>query len=51
LRLRLTIGYYKWIKKTPLVAAMITGGKTTALLQPASQDGLAQRILALAPWR
>lgn len=44
----LAIGYYKWIKKTPLVAAMITGDKTTALLQPASQDGLAQRILALA---
>lgn len=43
----LAIGYYKWVKKTPLVAAMITGDKSTDLLQPASQDGVAQRILAL----
>ncbi len=28
----LAIGYYKWVKKTPLVAAMITGDKTTTLL-------------------
>ncbi len=44
----LAIGYYKWIRKTSLVAAMITGDKSTDLLQPASQDGLAQRLLALA---
>ncbi len=43
----LAIGYYKWIKKIPLVAAMITGDKTTDLLQPASRDGFAQRALAL----
>lgn len=43
----LAIGYYQWIRKTPLVAAMITGDKTTTLLQPASRDGAAQRILAL----
>lgn len=43
----LAIGYYKWVKKRPLVAAMITGDKSTDLLQPASQDGVAQRILAL----
>ncbi|WP_416338641.1 cytochrome b/b6 domain-containing protein [Malikia spinosa] len=43
----LAIGYYKWIRKTSLVAAMITGDKTTDLLQPASRDGLAQRVLAL----
>jgi cytochrome b len=43
----LAIGYYKWVRKTSLVAAMITGDKTTALLQPASADGLTQRILAL----
>ena len=43
----LAIGYYKWVQKTPLVAAMITGDKSTDLLQPASQDGVAQRILAL----
>lgn len=43
----LAIGYYKWVKKTALVAAMITGDKTTDLLQPASRDELPQRALAL----
>ena len=43
----LAVGYYKWVRKTSIVAAMITGDKTTDLLQPASRDGLAQRALAL----
>ena len=43
----LAIAYYKWVKKVPLVAAMITGDKDSDSPQPASRDGLAQRALAL----
>lgn len=44
----LAIIYYQLFRKTPLVAAMVSGDKVTDLEQLASKDGLPQRLLALA---
>lgn len=40
--------YYKWVKRQPLVAAMLHGDKTLSQNAPSSRDGLRQRLLALA---
>ncbi len=38
---------YKWVKRRPLVAAMVTGDKALPQPTPASRDGWPQRLLAL----
>lgn len=44
----LAVAFYTLLRKRPLVRAMVTGDKSLAAELPASRDGWAQRLLALA---